>query len=93
MPTDSERFSCDEFAEVLAIHVLHQINESREEHPNIELRLFAKSVNSNVDTETLDNEILFFLSFIVSQVCSVRINDRTYLDELVPRFYYLVASE
>jgi len=92
-PNNSEKISCQEFADILAWYVLRQVNENRDAHPNPELRRFAQSVKAAADTETVDNEILFFLSVFLSQACAFHIDDRSYLDELIPRFYHVLASQ
>jgi len=89
----SEKASCQEFADTLAWYVLRQIKENRDRVPNPQLRCFAQSVKADADTETIDNEILFLLSFFLSQICVFHIDDRSYLDELIPRFYHSLASQ
>jgi|CXWL01.1.fsa_nt_gi hypothetical protein len=89
----SERLTCQEFAEILAWSVMRQIKENRDRAPNPQLRCFAQSVNADADTETIDNEILFLLSFCLSQICAFHIDDQPYLDELIPRFYHTLASQ
>ena len=92
-PNNSEKVSCHEFADILAEHVLRQIRENRDEAPNPEFRRFAQSVKADADAETIDNEILFLLSFCLSQICAFHIDDRAYLDELILRLYYALASQ
>jgi hypothetical protein len=92
-PNNSEKISCHEFADILAWYVLRQIKENRDQHPNPDLRLFAKSVKADADAEIIDNEILFLLSCFLSQICAFYIDDRSYLDELIPRFYHVLANQ
>ena len=89
----SEKVSCHEFADILAWYILRQIKENRDRVPNPQLRYFAQSVKADADAETIDNEILFLLSFIISQICAFHIDNRSYLDELIPRFYHALASQ
>jgi len=89
----SEKVSCHEFADILAWYVLRQIKENRDRVPNPQLRCFAQSVKADADAETIDNEILFLLSFVISQICAFHIDDQPYLDELIPRFYHTLASQ
>lgn len=89
----SEKASCQEFADILAWYVLRQIKENRDKVPNPQLRCFAQSVKDDTDGETIDNEILFLLSFFLSQICAFHIDDRSYLDELIPRFYHSLGSQ
>ena len=88
----TEKVPCHEFGDILAEHVLRQIKENRDGAPNPELRRFVQSVKAGADAETIDNEILFLLSFCLSQICAFHIDDRSYLDELIPCFYYALAS-
>lgn len=89
----SEKVSCQEFADILAWYVLRQIKENRDRAPNPQLRCFAQSVKADADTETIDDEILFLLTFCLSQICAFHIDDQSYLDELIPRFYHVLASQ
>jgi hypothetical protein len=88
----SEKVSCQEFADILAEYVLRQIKENRDGAPNPQFRRFAQSIIPDGDAENIDNEILFLLSFIMSQICAFHIDDRSYLDKLIPRFYRVLAA-
>jgi len=89
----SEKYSCQEFADILAEHVLRQIKENRNGAPNPVFRRFAQSVKADADAETIDNEILFLLGFCYSQICAFHIDDQSYLDKLILRFYYSLVSQ
>lgn len=89
----SEKVTCHEFADILAEHVLRQIKGNRDEHPNPEFRHFAQSVKADADAETIDNEILFLLGFCLSQICAFHIDNQSYLDKLILRFYYSLVSQ
>lgn len=93
LPSSSEKLSCHDFADVLAVDALRSVKENKNESPYPELHRFAQSVKADADDWTIDNEILFLLSFLVSQVCAFEIDDRSYLDELIPRFYRVLASQ
>lgn len=91
-PNSSEKLSCPDFADILAWSVLRSIKENRDGPPYPELHRFAQSVKADADAETIDNEILLLLSFLLSRACVFVIDDRPYLDELIPRFYNVLAS-
>lgn len=82
----------NEFAEFIAGYVLFEFN-SRDSTQYPQFRQFAQSVNANADAETIDNEILCFNAFNMTQMLAQEINDHSCLDQLVPRFYALIASQ
>jgi len=88
----AEKLSCQDFADILADHVSRAVLENRDGPPSPELRKFAQSVDPTAAKDTIDAEILFLLSFLLSQVCVIRIGDRANLDDLVPSFYKALAS-
>ena len=80
-PNNSEKISCQEYADILVLYVLSQIKENRDAHPNPELRRFAQSVKADADAETVDNEILFLLSvFFAKHVLFTLMIDHTWMN-------------
>ncbi len=87
-----EKVSCQEFAQILAQYVLRSVVENKNGPPNTELRRFAKSVRPDAPSDVIDSEILFLLGFLLSQICALQIEEKDYLDELIPGFYAALAS-
>jgi len=53
----------------------------------------CKSVRPDAPSDVIDSGILFLLGFFLSQICALQIDEKDYLDELIPGFYAALASK